>query len=171
MLYQYSLQTRLGTVTLYYTDEALVYLTLSSSQEDLPYPRYLTRYFPDEIPQERRLPLADQFAIQFAAYLKGKRQEFDLPILLYGTEFEHRVWEELRKIPYGTTISYGELAQRCGTGGARAIGSAVGRNPLPIVVPCHRVIRSDGTLSQYSAGEGTETKRFLLTLEGAPFQK
>lgn len=106
----------------------------------------------------------DAVAAQLRAYFAGELHEFDVPLAPDGSAFQRRVWDELRAIPYGTTISYGELARRVGSpGAARAVGLANGRNPLPIIVPCHRVIGSDGRLTGY--GGGVERKRFLLELE------
>jgi methylated-DNA-[protein]-cysteine S-methyltransferase len=106
-------------------------------------------------------------AAQLAEFLAGRRRDFDLALAPRGTAFQHRVWEELRRIPYGSTISYRELAQRIGNPAAtRAVARANATNPLPIVVPCHRVIGSDGTLTGY--GGGLDRKRFLLALEGVP---
>jgi len=103
---------------------------------------------------------------QLRAYFAGDRHEFDLPLQPHGTDFERSVWRALTKIPYGRTMSYGELARRIGHPSAsRAVGLANGKNPLPIVVPCHRVIGADGSLTGY--GGGLEIKRWLLTLEGA----
>jgi methylated-DNA-[protein]-cysteine S-methyltransferase len=103
---------------------------------------------------------------QLDDYFAGRRTDFDLPLAMSGTEFQRRVWTELRSIPYGTTISYGELAERIGNPNAsRAVGLANGRNPLPIVVPCHRVIGANGSLTGY--GGGLERKRTLLDLEAA----
>jgi methylated-DNA-[protein]-cysteine S-methyltransferase len=97
-------------------------------------------------------------------YFAGTLREFDLELAPGGTEFQERVWAELRRIPYGQTISYGELARRLGNPRAvRAVGRANGRNPIAIVVPCHRVIGSDGSLTGYAGG--IERKRFLLELE------
>jgi methylated-DNA-[protein]-cysteine S-methyltransferase len=102
---------------------------------------------------------------QLAEYWRGQRRGFDLELAPRGTPFEERVWHELVGIPYGTTISYGELARRIGRpGAARAVGRANGQNPIPIVIPCHRVIAADGTLCGF--GGGVETKRWLLGLEG-----
>ncbi|MXX76667.1 MAG: methylated-DNA--[protein]-cysteine S-methyltransferase [Holophagales bacterium] len=101
---------------------------------------------------------------QLEEYFAGERQEFDLPLSAGGTEFQQRVWAELRRIPFGETISYGELAARIGKPSAsRAVGAANGRNPLPVVVPCHRVIGSDGRLTGF--GGGLPTKQALLDLE------
>jgi methylated-DNA-[protein]-cysteine S-methyltransferase len=101
---------------------------------------------------------------QLDEYFAGERAEFDLELASEGSEFEQRVWGALAEIPYGETISYGELAHRIGhPDGARAVGMANGRNPISIVVPCHRVIGADGSLTGY--GGGIDRKRFLLELE------
>jgi methylated-DNA-[protein]-cysteine S-methyltransferase len=102
---------------------------------------------------------------QLRRYFDGELVEFDLPLAPHGTPFQLRVWEQLRRIAYGTTASYGELARELGlTGhGARAVGLANGRNPIPVVVPCHRVVGADGGLTGY--GGGVERKRVLLDLE------
>lgn len=101
---------------------------------------------------------------QLAAYFAGELTEFDLPLAPAGTDFQRRVWNGLRAIPYGQTISYGELARRVGNPAAsRAVGLANGRNPIAIVVPCHRVIGTDGSMTGY--GGGLDRKRFLLALE------
>lgn len=107
---------------------------------------------------------------QLDEYFAGGRRRFDLPLAPRGTDFQRRVWRALSDIPYGKTISYGELARRIGKPSAsRAVGLANGANPLPIVVPCHRVIGSDGSLTGY--GGGIDRKRFLLDLEqGAAVQ-
>ncbi len=107
------------------------------------------------------LPLA---AEQLTAWLAGERRDFDLPLHDGGTAFERRVWQELAAIPYGRTVTYGELAARIGRPEApRAVGAAVGRNPLPVVVPCHRVVGAGGRLTGFRAG--LEHKRRLLDLE------
>jgi methylated-DNA-[protein]-cysteine S-methyltransferase len=102
---------------------------------------------------------------QLGEYFAGERTGFELPLRMAGTEFERSVWGELERIPYGQTTSYGEIARRLGRPDrARAVGAANGRNPISIVVPCHRVIGADGSLTGY--GGGLERKRFLLELEG-----
>jgi methylated-DNA-[protein]-cysteine S-methyltransferase len=101
---------------------------------------------------------------QLNEYFAGKRATFDLPLAPEGTAFQRSVWRQLQEIPYGETISYGELARRVGNPKAsRAVGSANGANPLPIVIPCHRVIAGDGTLGGF--GGGLPTKQTLLALE------
>jgi methylated-DNA-[protein]-cysteine S-methyltransferase len=103
-------------------------------------------------------------ATQLGEYFDGQRREFDLPLLPEGTEFQHRVWHTLRAIPFGTTISYAELARRIGEPSAvRAVGAANGRNPIPVVIPCHLVIGSDGSMIGF--GGGVELKKRLLQME------
>jgi methylated-DNA-[protein]-cysteine S-methyltransferase len=104
---------------------------------------------------------------QLKEYFAGTRREFDLPLNMQGTEFQRRVWGELRKIPFGTTRSYGQLAKRIDNpNGSRAVGLANGRNPIAIIVPCHRVIGADGSLTGF--GGGLDRKEWLLTHEGQP---
>jgi methylated-DNA-[protein]-cysteine S-methyltransferase len=101
---------------------------------------------------------------QLAGYFAGERQQFDLPIKLAGTPFQQRVWQELVRIPFGTTITYAQLAQRVGKPTAsRAVGHANGRNPISIVVPCHRVIGANGKLTGYAGG--IDKKQWLLAWE------
>ena len=101
---------------------------------------------------------------QLRAYFAGELEDFDLALSPQGTPFQQRVWSELLKIPYGETISYGELARRIGNSNAsRAVGLANGSNPIPIVIPCHRVIGSNGKLTGY--GGGLPIKEKLLALE------
>ena len=103
---------------------------------------------------------------QLDAYFAGELRTFDLPLAPAGTPFQRQVWDALTTIPYGETTSYGELAESIGRpGSARAVGAANGRNPVAIVVPCHRVIGADRTLTGYAGG--LAAKRTLLTLEGA----
>lgn len=103
---------------------------------------------------------------QLAAYFSGTRTTFDLPLAPHGTAFQKQVWQELTRIPYGVTLSYGELATRVGNPNAsRAVGLANGRNPLSILIPCHRVIGANGKLTGY--GGGISRKERLLRLEGA----
>jgi methylated-DNA-[protein]-cysteine S-methyltransferase len=114
--------------------------------------------------------LMDAAMMQVEEYFSGRLLEFDLPVALDGTEFQKSVWQQLRRIPYGETMSYGELAAIIGKPKAvRAVGAANGRNNLPIVVPCHRVIGADGTLTGF--GGGVALKRSLLDHERAMLEK
>jgi methylated-DNA-[protein]-cysteine S-methyltransferase len=112
-------------------------------------------------------PVLEEAARQLDAYFAGELVAFDLPLELNGSEFHRRGWLALASIPYGQTVSYGEQARRLGLGhdAARAVGAANGRNPLPVVLPCHRVIGADGSLTGF--GGGLDVKRFLLEHEGA----
>ena len=109
-------------------------------------------------------PPFDEVREQLDAYFAGEREDFDLPLALHGTDFQRRVWEQLTRIPYGETISYSQLALRLGDPKlVRAVGLANGRNPVSIIVPCHRVIGADGSLVGY--GGGLERKQWLLEHE------
>jgi len=107
---------------------------------------------------------AGRVITQLKEYFRGKRREFDLPLAPRGTPFQLAVWNELLRVAYGVTISYSELARRIGKPNAvRAVGAANGANPIPIIIPCHRVIGANGTLTGY--GGGLHIKRSLLALE------
>ena len=110
-------------------------------------------------------PVLAEAARQLTAYFAGDLKEFDLPLRPGGTPFQERVWAELRRIGYGETASYGEIAARLGlsTGASRAVGAANGRNPIGIVIPCHRVVGAKGLMSGYAGG--VERKQLLLNLE------
>ena len=143
--------TPLGQMALAEEDGALIRLYLPG--EGTP------RLMPHET------PLLREGREQLLAYLRGERKTFELPLAPRGTPFQCAVWEELRRIPYGTTCTYGALAVRIGNPRAvRAVGQANHRNPLPIFIPCHRVIGANGALTGYAGG--LELKRSLLKLEG-----
>lgn len=116
-------------------------------------------------PMGMETPLLARGRGELLEYLVGKRRTFDLPLKPQGTPFQQKVWSALADIPYGQTITYGELARRVGCPkGSRAVGQANHRNPLPILLPCHRVVGAGGTLTGY--GGGLELKEWLLRLEG-----
>ena len=111
-------------------------------------------------------PLFIRTATQLGEYFDGRRTEFDVATAAHGDDFEHAVWDMLGEIPFGETTTYGALADRLGDRNlARRVGYAVGHNPISILVPCHRVVGADGSLTGYAGG--LERKRFLLELEGA----
>jgi methylated-DNA-[protein]-cysteine S-methyltransferase len=115
---------------------------------------------------EGRHELLDEASRQLGDYFAATRNAFDLPLAPRGTAFQLQVWQALRTIAYGKTCSYAQLARQVGKSSAvRAVGAANGRNPIPIIVPCHRVIGADGSLTGF--GGGLPTKQFLLQLEGA----
>jgi methylated-DNA-[protein]-cysteine S-methyltransferase len=124
---------------------------------------------PDWVEDDGRGPageLLDRARRQLAEYFAGTRTTFDLPLRTEGTAFQRRVWDALLAIPYGTTLSYSKLARRLGDQRAtRAVGAANGRNPIPIIVPCHRVVGAHGELTGF--GGGLDRKRWLLEHEGA----
>jgi methylated-DNA-[protein]-cysteine S-methyltransferase len=124
--------------------------------------------FEDQVPPARaeRDPARCAAAVaQLREYFAGERTDFDLPLSPAGTEFQRRVWEELRTVEYGSVTDYGSLGARIGRpGAARAVGRANATNPIPIVIPCHRVIGANGSLTGYAGG--IEAKRLLLDLEG-----
>ena len=104
---------------------------------------------------------------QLTAYFKGKLTKFDLPVALHGTEFQKAVYKQIAKIGFGKTVSYADIAAKLGKPQAsRAVGGAVGSNPVPIIVGCHRVLGASGKITGYSGGDGLPTKRWLLKLEG-----
>jgi methylated-DNA-[protein]-cysteine S-methyltransferase len=148
----------LGPLLLAATPRGLAGAWFVDGQRDAPDP---TRW-----PAGPDHPVLRQAAAQLAEYFSGRRQHFDLPLdLTHGTAFQQAVWQALLAIPCGQTTSYGELARRIGRPTAvRALGAAVGRNPVSIIVPCHRVIGADGSLTGYAGGLGRKTA--LLRIEG-----
>ena len=156
------LSSPLGPLTLVGTEDALTEIWLPSGDDGA---RRVDRDW-----AQATAPFREPVR-QLTAYFAGTLREFDLRLEPAGTPFQQRVWQALREIPYGQTVSYGEIARRIGRPDAvRAVGAANGRNPLAIVVPCHRVIGSDGRLVGY--GGGLPAKSLLLELErrgvGAP---
>jgi methylated-DNA-[protein]-cysteine S-methyltransferase len=122
----------------------------------------------DDLPE---LPDAvlDRAAEQLEQYFAGRRRDFDVPVNLAGTAFQQAVWQQLVDLEWGEVVSYGDLGRGTGRATAgRAVGGAVGANPVPIIVPCHRVLGGDGTITGYSGGEGIPTKSWLLAHEGIP---
>ena len=116
---------------------------------------------------DRPNPVLDRAVEQLREYFAGTRTDFDLPVSLSGTEFQKAVWNELSSLPFGGIASYGEIGHATGRATAgRAVGGAVGANPIPIIVPCHRVLASDGRITGYSGGNGIPTKVWLLDHEG-----
>lgn len=121
------------------------------------------RVRPDWRLDEHAAPF-EQARRQLQEYASGRREEFELPLALRGTDFQRRVWQALLGVPFGRTISYAELARRAGSpSAARAVGAAVGRNPVSVVVPCHRIVGADGSLTGYAGG--IDRKRALLAHE------
>ena len=114
-----------------------------------------------ETPKTGLLELA---SAQIASYFDGELQQFSLPLAPQGSPFQRQVWATMSRIPYGETLSYGGVADEIGSS-PRAVGTACGKNPIPIIIPCHRIVGNGGALVGYSGGEGVETKRYLLAHE------
>lgn len=127
-------------------------------------PAVETELLPEAGPRTDETPLLNRAVHQLNAYFFCGLRHFDLPLAPQGTAFQRAVWQQMQAIPYGDTRTYGELA-RWLRSAPRAVGRACGRNPIPIIVPCHRVVASDG-LGGYSGDGGTDTKQWLLELEG-----
>ena len=126
---------------------------------------YELHFTAERLPGQARSPVLHRTIAQLNEYFAGTRRDFDVPLKPRGTSFQLAVWNELCRIPYGHTVTYSEIAQRIGRPAAiRAVGAANGANPIPVIVPCHRVIGSNGTLTGY--GGGIEKKQWLLALEG-----
>ena len=160
------IETPIGAMLLMVEDDVMIGLEFDDQPER--YMKDIRRRFPDHQLRETANPCG--FSDHLRAYYGGDLQAIDgLPARGDGTPFQERVWAELRRIKVGTTISYGELATRLGDKNAmRAVGLANGRNPISVVVPCHRVIGSDGTLTGY--GGGVPRKNWLLNHEGVPIR-
>lgn len=163
-LYTAILDTELGSILL--TSDGIhltgLYLEVSEAID-----ARLDRAFGVEATPEDDLEVFHRTEAQLGEYFAGERTQFDLPLAAKGTEFQRSVWQALTQIPYGSTAGYGELAEMLGRpGAARAVGAANGKNPISIIVPCHRVIGADGSMTGYAWGE--EKKRYLLTLESRP---
>ena len=145
-MYQYVVQSPVGPLTLEGTETALLALRFGA------------------LGQGGAAPVLELAARQLAEYFAGERRVFTVPLSPAGTPFQKRVWEALPSIPYGETSTYGAVAQRIGNPNAcRAVGMANNRNPLPIIIPCHRVVGRDGSLTGYAGG--LDRKQFLLDLE------
>ena len=117
------------------------------------------------IPEERSSPILQEATSQLAAYFKGGLKHFDLPLRATGTDFQKAVWDLIVEIPYGSTRSYGDLSRDLESA-PRAVGGACGKNPIPIIVPCHRIRAANYKVGGFSGGDGTDTKISLLRIEG-----
>jgi methylated-DNA-[protein]-cysteine S-methyltransferase len=154
MTFQASIDSPLGPLAVYSDGTALTGLEIGTT---------ISNPDPDSI--------TERASTQLREYFDGKRTTFDLPLKVQGTAFQESIWRALQRIPFGSTQSYGELGRAAGKpGAARAVGGAVGANPLPIVIPCHRILGSDHTITGYSGGEGIPTKKKLLALEGISYR-
>lgn len=153
-----SMETPMGVLTIAADEQGIAFIGWDKTEVEKTAKKFKSPLV------EATTPLLDQCMKQLSEYFEGTRQSFSLPLHLTGTEFQMKVWDELQRIPYGTTISYGELAKRAGSPkGSRAVAQANHNNPVCIVVPCHRVINANGTLGGYASGPAL--KQQLLDLE------
>ena len=150
------IESPVGKLLLLASEDKLLEIRFNSSIEN--------DEFHDNVEEKSDLLIFKDTEVQLNEYFQGKRKSFSIPVVLNGTEFQQKVWKQLQLIPFGETISYQELAKRVGDiKKARAVGNANGKNPIPIIVPCHRVIAKDGSLGGF--GGGLPIKRYLLELE------
>jgi len=157
------LQTEIGELLVAARPSGLCRISFPVGLSGNWYP-WFDRYF-SQLPKSGFHPLIQEVEYQLHEYLAGNRIRFNVPLDLYGTDFQIRVWNRLLKIPYGMTVTYGEIAREMGIRkGSRAVGGATSNNPIPILVPCHRVVGSAGGLVGF--GGGLELKERLLELEG-----
>lgn len=156
----YDFNTSIGKMFLFFTSKGIAYLTLPYEKEE-----DIINLVNKKIGQPVKVDSSDySFHLQIIEYLDGKRKKFTLPLDLRGTDFQKKVWKELIKIPYGETRTYKDIANMIQVPkGYRAVGSALNKNPVPIIVPCHRVIGSNGSLVGFAGG--LELKAKLLELE------
>ncbi len=158
---QAQVDTCLGRFTVYADAGSVVAIAFEDEWEKT------ERFLNKQIGRHRTLPAGDQverYAQQFPEFFSGKRRDFEIPYTLHTTPFRKKVLEAVASIPYGQVYSYKDIGQLIGSAGYRAIGGAVKNNPLPILIPCHRVVGSSG-IGGYSMAEGLKTKQFLLLLE------
>ncbi len=170
-MFQYqTLLTPLGALTV--ASDGCGIFTISFGEADahfFSYVRKLTGFHPDTA--TRGGVLCEQMCAELDAYFRGALTVFRTPLSLYGTAFQKSVWLAIAKVPFGTLSSYGALSHAIGNPKAnRAVGGATGKNPIPIVIPCHRIVASNGALTGFSAPGGLNTKIKLLALEGIPYE-
>jgi methylated-DNA-[protein]-cysteine S-methyltransferase len=160
-IYVSELHSPIGTLHLASSDQGVVFISLSGRKDLL---KHLEKRVPD-MELEEYISKNKGAIKQLKEYFSGSRKDFDLPLHLMGTEFQKLVWRQLKRVPFGQTASYKEIAEKIGRPKAmRAVGQANHRNPIPIIIPCHRIIGANGHLVGY--GGGLDKKRFLLSHEG-----
>ncbi len=160
-----SVASPVGTLTCFCDSTSIIRLLLPADNAGTAV-REMEKHFQTRVDLCPPNEIAARAAEELDAYFSKRRRTFSVPVtFISGSSFTRAVWRAIPAIPYGQTVSYAELARRAGVSGTRAVGNAVGNNPLPILIPCHRVIRKNGTMGGYSGGP--EIKRLLLELEGA----
>jgi methylated-DNA-[protein]-cysteine S-methyltransferase len=153
-MHHLTMESPLGPLTISATENAIVGLVIGQRHRD-------------SAPTD----LLNHAKNQLDEYFAGHRRDFDLPLHFQGTPFQEAIWTTLPAIGHGETVSYRELGEQAGVGRApRAVGGAVGKNPIPVIIPCHRVLATTGRITGYSGGEGIPTKEKLLDLEGISYR-
>lgn len=153
-MHHLTMESPLGPLTISATENAIVGLVIGQRHRD-------------SAPTD----LLNHAKNQLDEYFAGHRRDFDLPLHFQGTPFQEAIWTTLRAIGHGETVSYRDLGEQAGVGRApRAVGGAVGKNPIPVIIPCHRVLATTGRITGYSGGEGIPTKEKLLDLEGISYR-
>jgi len=153
-MHHLTMESPLGPLTISATENAIVGLVIGQRHRD-------------SAPTD----LLNHAKNQLDEYFAGHRRDFDLPLHFQGTPFQEAIWTTLRAIGHGETVSYRDLGKQAGVGRApRAVGGAVGKNPIPVIIPCHRVLATTGRITGYSGGEGIPTKEKLLDLEGISYR-
>lgn len=160
-LYLREINTVIGNLRILCDDKFIIRLLFENDNLDCCIDQLSDHYGEIKLCGENRL--SDVCAQELQNYFDGKSKLFTVKPLLIGSDFDQKIWTGLREIPYACTRSYSELANVCDVKGARAVGGAVGRNPVPIILPCHRIIRSDGSLGGFRGG--IKSKKILLNLE------
>jgi methylated-DNA-[protein]-cysteine S-methyltransferase len=154
-----SFKSSLGWITVFSRAEKIVQIEIIGSSNKGPCGNRV-------IPNFGKSKALSEAKAKILEYISGKNQHLDLNFAYEGTEFQEKVWKQVFKIKFGQTMTYSEIAEKIGNpGAARAVGTAVGSNPLPLLVPCHRVVASGGKLTGYFAGEGVETQQLILDIE------
>jgi methylated-DNA-[protein]-cysteine S-methyltransferase len=145
-----SIETPVGHVSVFVRDGKVVFLEMTDTGA----------------PNDAKSPQVDAALAELREYFNGERRDFTVPVELEGTDFQRAVWKQIEAIPYGQTMSYAQIAAAIGKPlASRAVGGAVGSNPVPLIVGCHRVMGASGRITGYSGGNGIPTKRWLLALE------
>lgn len=154
----YSFRSPIGNLTVYFTDKGIIALSFDEEGDNL---KYIERYYDTPMEVDKK---DYNYHEEIIKYLEGKLKEFTIPFSFKGTEFQEVVWKELLNIPYGETRTYKELAEKVGCPkGPRAVGGALNKNPIAIIVPCHRVVGSNGKLVGFAGGVDLKAK--LIDLE------
>lgn len=168
MIFWNALKTPVGKIILVEQDGALIRVYMPNENRSIEDIEFELEQIDSDV-YEQDTPLLDLVQSQIEEYFAGTRTEFDIPLKFSGTDFQEGVWKQIAAIPQGETLTYSEIAHRIDKPkAARAVGNACGNNPIPLIIPCHRVLASNGKLGGYSSGR--DTKRALLDFEGVAYR-